>query len=88
MLELDEALQSEQAIHNHSIVDVDDGESVLQVIGFPITSDRWAGSIRKAPPSMGADTVEILTRIGGMDSPVIDNLVSIGAIGIEGDGNE
>jgi crotonobetainyl-CoA:carnitine CoA-transferase CaiB-like acyl-CoA transferase len=86
VLELDEAIVSEQAKHNRVVQPIDEGGRRVDVIKLPVESDRWQPSPPTMPPVMGEHTDEILTKLLGMDGDAVDELVSAGVVGrVEGE---
>jgi crotonobetainyl-CoA:carnitine CoA-transferase CaiB-like acyl-CoA transferase len=80
VLELDDAIVSEQAVHNKVVQRLDaDGRSV-DVIKNPITSDRWKPHVASMPPVMGEHTDEVLSELLGLDRRSIDDLVAAGVV--------
>jgi crotonobetainyl-CoA:carnitine CoA-transferase CaiB-like acyl-CoA transferase len=81
VLELDEAIVSEQARHNGTVQPIDDGERHVDVIKLPIGSDRWRPSSATMPPVMGEHTDEVLSKLLGLDREAVDDLVATGVVG-------
>jgi crotonobetainyl-CoA:carnitine CoA-transferase CaiB-like acyl-CoA transferase len=81
VLELDEAISSEQAVHNGIVQPIDDGSRHVDVIKLPIGSDRWRPSTPTMPPVMGEHTDETLSKLLGLDRAAVDELVSAGVVG-------
>jgi crotonobetainyl-CoA:carnitine CoA-transferase CaiB-like acyl-CoA transferase len=83
VLELDEAIRSEQAIHNETVITVGEGDQTVDVVKLPIESVNWKRPDRALPPPMGRDTKDILTRLLGFDELAITALEQKGAVGLE-----
>jgi crotonobetainyl-CoA:carnitine CoA-transferase CaiB-like acyl-CoA transferase len=81
VLELHDAVRSEQAVHNGVVQRIEEGDRVVDVIKLPIEADRWHPSKPVMPPPMGRDTDEILTKVLGYDQDRIDALVDAGIVG-------
>lgn len=64
--ELHDAVKSEQALHNESVINIVKDNKYVSVINFPVKSDAWNnkdGVKATFPPTMGEDTVKILTEL-------------------------
>lgn len=81
VLELHEAIRSEQALHNQVIQHIDGDQGSIDVIKCPVSSDRWRLRAPSFPPGMGADSDEILEKVLGLDPQRIDKLVDAGVVG-------
>jgi len=81
VLELREAIDSEQARHNHIVQAIDSDGRHVDVIKLPIESDRWRPSRATLPPVMGEHTDEILSKLLGLGGVAIDELVAAGVVG-------
>jgi crotonobetainyl-CoA:carnitine CoA-transferase CaiB-like acyl-CoA transferase len=75
VLELHDAVASEQARHNEVVQHIDDGDRVVDVIKLPIESDRWHARPAAMPPSMGDHTDDVLHKLLELDQRTIDDLV-------------
>jgi crotonobetainyl-CoA:carnitine CoA-transferase CaiB-like acyl-CoA transferase len=60
ILELDEAVASEQAAYLGSIETIDDAGRAIPVVRSPIRTEAWSEVGKTAPPTVGRDTVEVL----------------------------
>lgn len=83
VLELHEAVRSEQAIHNEVVQKVREGDVDVAVVNLPVRSDRWSALPPSMPPRMGADSRDILTSVLGMSSDRIEELLDNGIIDVE-----
>ncbi len=81
VLELADAVRSEQAVHNGVVQRIDEDGKIVDVIKLPFASDRWAPAVPTLPPPMGRHSEEILSKLLGLDQARIDELVSAGAVG-------
>lgn len=81
VLELADAVRSEQAVHNGVVQRIDEDGKIVDVIKLPVASDRWAPAPPTLPPAMGRHSDEILSKLLGLDQERIDELVSAGAVG-------
>lgn len=81
VLELHEAIRSEQALHNGIVQHIESGDRALDVIKFPVETDRWLPGPPSMPPSMGDHTDETLQKVLGLDQQQIDDLVDSGVVG-------
>jgi crotonobetainyl-CoA:carnitine CoA-transferase CaiB-like acyl-CoA transferase len=78
VLELRDAIASEQAVHNKIVQRVEGAE--LDVIKLPVESDRWSPSPATVPPVMGEHTDEVLGKLLGLDRERIDALAEAGVV--------
>lgn len=76
VLELHDAIRSEQVVHNGSLITVGEGEDQYQVVRNPIRVAAWGESPTGAPPALGADTTAILSDILGMTPEQITDLAA------------
>ena len=79
--EFHEAVRSEQAVHNKSILSLDQNGTEVGVVASPIRTGQWAESPAKAAPEMAADTRAVLRTLLGMSESEIDGLVQAGVAG-------
>jgi crotonobetainyl-CoA:carnitine CoA-transferase CaiB-like acyl-CoA transferase len=82
VLELDEAIRSEQAIHNETVITVGEGDETVDVVKLPIECAQWKRPDRSLPPPMGRDTKDIMTQLLGFDESMIAALAQKGAVGL------
>jgi crotonobetainyl-CoA:carnitine CoA-transferase CaiB-like acyl-CoA transferase len=80
---LAEALASEQAIANRTIVELPGSDPRLFTVDLPVRSHEWPEQARGRPPSMGADTVDVLEGWLGLSQAEIDKLVATEVVGLE-----
>jgi crotonobetainyl-CoA:carnitine CoA-transferase CaiB-like acyl-CoA transferase len=80
VLELHDALQSEQAVHNGIVRHIDAGERSLDAIKLPIESDAWQPGKASPPPVMGEHTDEVLGKVLGLTRERIDELAGAGVV--------
>jgi crotonobetainyl-CoA:carnitine CoA-transferase CaiB-like acyl-CoA transferase len=83
VLSLAEALGSEQARTNGTVVELAETEPRLFAAGFPVHTNDWPAPPSRRPPSMGDHTAEILQGLLGMDRAEIDDLADSGVIGLK-----
>lgn len=81
VLELHEAIHSEQAEHNGVVQHIESEGRAVDVINFPVKTDRWRPGSPTMPPSMGDQTDETLAKVLGLDQQGIDDLVDAGVVG-------
>ena len=74
VLELHEALHSEQAVHNQVLQELGENDNRIAVGRSPIKAKQWATLPPKMAPDMGANTDEVLRGILHMDSDAIQAL--------------
>jgi crotonobetainyl-CoA:carnitine CoA-transferase CaiB-like acyl-CoA transferase len=77
--DMSEVVEQEQALARQAVVAIEGHEGVRSA-GIPIKLSRTPATIRKPPPSMGADGDEILRGLG-IDEKEIKALRACGAIG-------
>jgi crotonobetainyl-CoA:carnitine CoA-transferase CaiB-like acyl-CoA transferase len=75
VLELHDAVRSEQATHNGVVQHIEADGRVVDVIKLPIESDRWKPQAPTMPPMMGEHTDETLSKLLGLDRAGVDLLV-------------
>jgi crotonobetainyl-CoA:carnitine CoA-transferase CaiB-like acyl-CoA transferase len=80
---LAEALASEQARANATIAELPGTEPRLFTVDLPARSSEWPQTPRRKPPSMGADTTDILEGLLGLNGIEIAALVADGVVGLE-----
>lgn len=83
--ELHDAVKSEQAIYNKSILEVEKAGKVVNVVRYPVKSNEWNNvDDEKAtfPPPLGADTEWILGDLLGLSLEDLTKLQSQGVIGL------
>jgi crotonobetainyl-CoA:carnitine CoA-transferase CaiB-like acyl-CoA transferase len=79
---LEEALGSEQARANGTVAELPGTEPRLFTVDLPARSEGWPRTRRGKPPSMGADTADILESLLGLSRAEIDVLVADEVVGI------
>jgi crotonobetainyl-CoA:carnitine CoA-transferase CaiB-like acyl-CoA transferase len=80
---LADALASEQARANGTIAELPGTEPRLFTVDSPMRSRDWPLPPRRTPPSMGADTADVLEGWLGLSKSEIDKLVASEVIGLE-----
>ena len=83
VLGLAEALVSDQARANGTVTELPGTEPHLFTAGLPVRSPQWPEPPRRKPPSMGADTREVLQGWLGLDRAEIDRLAATEVVGLE-----
>jgi len=78
VLELHDAIASEQAVHNGTVQRLEGAE--LDVIKLPVVSGQWNMPQATLPPVMGEHTDDVLHGILGLDEDRIDELVATGVV--------
>lgn len=71
-----EALADSETAGRGMILDLEDGEHQLRVVGNPIRIQGAEGSAHRYPPPLGADTEQILRDELGFDDAEIGELIS------------
>lgn len=64
VLTLRDALTSEQARANQTVMEMGETEPHLFTAGMPMRSEQWPDGPHNNPPSLGADTASILESLG------------------------
>lgn len=81
VLELADAVRSEQAVHNGVVQHIEEDGKVVDVIKLPVVTDSWTLNAPTLPPPMGRHSDEILSKLLGLDQQRIDELVAAGVVG-------
>jgi crotonobetainyl-CoA:carnitine CoA-transferase CaiB-like acyl-CoA transferase len=81
VLELNDALKSEQAVFNGSVQRIGSGDDVVDTVKCPVSATEWEPRVATMPPSMGEHSAQILNEILGLPEEEIAALVSAGAVG-------
>ncbi|PBC43760.1 hypothetical protein CJ178_21060 [Rhodococcus sp. ACPA4] len=82
VLDLHEAVVSEQAQFNQVIQDVGTEENPCPTVRFPVRSSSWPLAESETPPRIGEHSADILAEILGKDSQEIERLLEVGAVGV------
>jgi crotonobetainyl-CoA:carnitine CoA-transferase CaiB-like acyl-CoA transferase len=80
VLELDEAIVSEQAIHNGVLWWLRHGDNDVGVARNPIRSAQWNEYAPVPAPGLGAQSRDVLSGLLGMSDEAIDALLESGAV--------
>jgi crotonobetainyl-CoA:carnitine CoA-transferase CaiB-like acyl-CoA transferase len=80
VLELQDALVSEQSVHNHNVQRIETPLGEIGVAKSPIESGQWEACRYDPPPPMGVDTDEVLEHVGGYSSDELNALAENGVI--------
>ena len=83
VLELRDALTSDQAHANGTVLELPGTEPHLFLAGLPAHSEHWPQPPQRKPPSMGADTANILEDLLGLGKVEIAQLVDSEVVGLE-----
>lgn len=82
VLELADALQSPQALHNGIVQHIeDDNGQPMDVIKLPIVSDSWRPLPPTVPPAMGEHTEQILSGLLNVKAERLEELLRAGIVG-------
>ena len=84
VLELHDALRSEQAVFSKSLMEVGEPGDSVTVARSPIRTEQWKAAKPKMAPAMGLNTEQVLTEILGLDGATIQDLAARGVIGLAG----
>lgn len=82
VLTLREALTSEQAGANGTVVEVPETDPPLFTAGLPVRAPEWSQPPAGSPPAMGTDTVDILRGLLGLSTSEIDGLAARDVVGL------
>ena len=75
VLNIGEAIVSEQALHNELLYQVGHGDRAVSVIRTPIRNSQWPRRDDTPPPFLGEQTRSVLSKELGMDDVEIDQLI-------------
>jgi crotonobetainyl-CoA:carnitine CoA-transferase CaiB-like acyl-CoA transferase len=78
VLELHDAVQTEQVRHNHALTMLPDG---AQVAACPVRALQWDAPPAAPAPRLGADTKEVLNRLLGLQADELATLADRNVIG-------
>jgi crotonobetainyl-CoA:carnitine CoA-transferase CaiB-like acyl-CoA transferase len=87
VLSLVEAVHSEQAQHNETVMAMVDGEQTYGVVRSPLRSAQWEPAISTPSEGIGQSTSRVLHQLLGFDDVAIDELAGAGAFGLPRDGD-
>ncbi|MGH3756425.1 CaiB/BaiF CoA transferase family protein [Actinophytocola sp.] len=82
VLELHEALVSDQAVHNRVVNTITEDDRSVGVSRNPIRSGEWPAREDTIAPRMGTNTNEVLSRLIGLEAAEIEALASDGVVGL------
>jgi CoA:oxalate CoA-transferase len=82
VLELDEAVRTDQALHNGIIQHLSREGVEIGVIRNPIRSEQWTLTEPAFPPQLGENSVEVLHELLGLQQSEIAQLVSSGVVAL------
>ncbi len=80
VLELHEAIVSEQALHNETLWWLDHGGQKVGVARNPMRSEQWKLDAPTPAPDIGQHTRDVLTDVLDLDEAEIDGLVARGVV--------
>ncbi len=84
VLELHDAVHTEQVRHNQSIRPLDQGGHPVQVVGCPIRTAQWENDPATPAPQLGADTSEVLQSLLGLTLDEVEALMQRKVVGVGG----
>ena len=85
---MQEALTSAQTAAREMVVEVDHRTvGTVPLVGIPFRLFGTPSTIRRAPPTLGQHSREILAEELGMDQTQIDGLVAAGITSLDDDGD-
>ena len=71
VLELHDAIRSEQAMHNDLLREMSDGSCSATVVRSPVRVDAWGEPPCRMAPDLGRDTAAVLRDVLGLSEPSI-----------------
>jgi CoA:oxalate CoA-transferase len=78
-------LSDPQVLHRSMVLELQDGtEGSVRVAGNPIKFRGEPERSNKFPPPLGADNIDILTRVLKLDPKDIERVAKSGALGPDG----
>jgi crotonobetainyl-CoA:carnitine CoA-transferase CaiB-like acyl-CoA transferase len=80
VLDIAEALRSEQAVHNQILTWVGEGDRAVGLTRQPIRGSRWRSVPATVPPGLGENTRAVLSEELGMSDADIDRYVAEGVV--------
>lgn len=83
VLELNEAVLSEQAQVNGVLHEVGTGDVSIPTARFPVRSSAWPLAESATPPRIGEDSEAVLGRVLGKTPKEIEELTASGAVGTD-----
>lgn len=83
VLTLGEALASAQAQSNGTVVELVGALPRLFTVRMPIHAGQWPAPPRRRPPTMGADTSNVLGEVLGLSASEVELLVAGAAIALD-----
>ena len=81
VLELHDAVRSEQAVHNDVLQRMSDGTNSAQVVRSPIRVSEWGEAPCAMAPDVGRDTNAVLRDVLGLSEDAIADLAASAAVG-------
>jgi crotonobetainyl-CoA:carnitine CoA-transferase CaiB-like acyl-CoA transferase len=81
VLELHDAIRTEQVRHNESLQSIDQGAGPVRVARCPVRSAQWTEARARPAPGLGADTRHVLGSLLGLASRELDDLFQREVIG-------
>jgi crotonobetainyl-CoA:carnitine CoA-transferase CaiB-like acyl-CoA transferase len=82
VLELHEAVRTEQVAHNHALQALNQQGQAIQVAACPVRAAQWGPAPATPAPQLGAHTQEVLQSLLGMGAPEIAALAERQVIGV------
>lgn len=76
VLELHDAVKSEQVVHNQSLMSLGEPGKQYAVVRSPIRVDEWASTPPTPAPSLGADTASVLGDLLNLQPKDIEDLIA------------
>lgn len=82
VLELHDAVASEQALASRSTQRIERDGKVVDVVGLPIRGEDWKLDPPTMPPSMGDHTRDVMREVLGIGNATVQSLVQRGVLGV------
>lgn len=76
-----EALADPQVLHRDMVIELRDADgTAVSVLGNPIKFEESGRAAHRFPPALGADGVEVLRELAGLDEAAIEDLLARGVV--------
>ena len=76
MLELHDAVKSEQVLHNQSLMNIGEAGKQYAVVRSPIRVDAWESAPPTPAPTLGENTASVLANVLKLSPEDIEDLAA------------